>query len=505
MRCPILAATLLVAGCPDLDLSHETLLVPRDPDLEPPRVVSISLGALDARSPPRGISRLPVIEVAVSEPLDPTTVDGEAVLLQGADGEPVPVDVGVDGLVIRVEPPEALAPRTEHHLVLAGTVRDLHGAPLAGAGGQAGPFEYTFVTGDESSGPPRVVLVTPPEGAVEVPRNVAEIVLSFTEPVFGRVRLGPHVGACEGSDRCVIAIAAPLEPVREYSVDASETRDAEGLAARGSPGFMTGRELDAVPPDLGPTACSPSEVALGPACASVRDVSLVVRLRTDELAIAFAEIGGRRGEGVEAGTEHRVVVQDLPPDTDLPITVGATDAAGNVTRAEALVVRTLPRLAPIVVTEVYADAAGAEPAQEFVEIVNVGSADVDLEGFTIADAGGPGRAIGPGALLGPGQYGLVVADRFDPASALDPLVAPGAPLFRVGSSLGTNGLLNAGEAVTLLDPAGHELSRCPAFLAPRAGVSVQRLAPDADEGAPASWAEDPEVGATAGAANSVGG
>jgi hypothetical protein len=503
MRWTILAAALFAAGCPDFGLWNQTGLVPRDPDLEPPRVVSISLGALDAQ--PRGISRLPVIEVTLSEPLDPTTLDDQAVLLQGSDGEPVPIDLSLDGVALRVEPPDLLAPRTEHRLVLAGTLRDLHGAPLAGADGQAGPFEYTFVTGDESSGPPRVALLSPPEGATDVPRNVAEVVVSFTEPVFGRVRLGPHVGACEGTDRCVIAIPEPLEPVREYSVDASETRDAEGLAARGSPGFMTGRELDAVPPGLGPTACTPSELALGPACASVRDVSLAVRLRTDERAVAFVEIGARRGDGGEAGTEHRVIVTDLTPDTELQITVGATDAAGNVARVEALAVRTLPPLAPIVVTEVYADAAGPEPAQEFVEIANVGPADVDLEGFTIADSGGPGRAIGAGAVLGPGQYGLFVADRFDPASALDPPVAPGAPLFRVGSSLGTNGLLNAGETVMLLDPAGHELSRCPAFLAPRAGVSVQRIAPDADEGAPASWAEDPEVGATGGAANSTGG
>lgn len=505
MRTLTVAAVLLLAGCPASGLWDETGLLPRDADLEPPRVLSISLGALDAAAPPRGISRLPVIEATLSEPLDPTTLDSEAVLLYGAEDERVSVDVALDGVSLTVEPSDPLAPRTEHHLVLAGTLRDLHGAPLSGVDGQAGPFEYAFVTGDEESGPPRASLLAPPEGATEVPRNVAEVIVGFTEPVFGRVRLGPFGGSCDGTPLCVIPISEPLEPVREYSVDASETRDAEGLAGRGAPGFMTGRELDAVPPVLGPTACSPAERPLGPACASVRDVSVAVRLRTDELAVAFLEVGdGRRVVAGQAGTDHRVVVTDLRADAEVELTVGATDAAGNVARAAAEVLRTLPLLARIVVTEVYADAAGPEPAQEFVEIANLGAADVLLEGFTIADAGGPGRAIGPGAVLGPGQYGLVVADRFDPASALDPPVAPGAPLFRVGSSIGTNGLLNAGEAVVLLDAAGHELSRCPAFLAPRSGVSVQRIAPDADEGAPASWVEDPEIGATAGAENSVG-
>jgi hypothetical protein len=417
----------------------------------------------------------------------------------------VAIDVAIDGTAVHIEPPEPLAPRTEHRLVLAGTLRDLHGAPLAGGDGQAGPFEYSFTTGDESAGPPRAALVAPPEGATDVPRNIAEIVVAFTEPVFGHVRLGSFSGACEGTERCTIPITHPLEPVREYSLDASEARDAEGLAARGAPGFMTGRELDAAPPELGPTTCTPSEVAIGVACASVRDVRAAVRLRTGELAIAFVELGARRVDATELGIETRVVVDALPAGSDVEVTIGAEDPAGNVARAPLVILRTLPPLAPLVVTEVYADAAGPEPAQEFVEIYNAAGADVSLEGFTIADAGGPGRAIAAGATLGPRQYGLVVADRFDPASALDPTVAPGTPLFRVGASLGTNGLLNAGEPVMLLDAAGHELSRCPPFLAPRSGVSVQRLSPDADEGVPESWGEDAEAGATPGAASSTGG
>ena len=500
-----LAATIVLAACPDTTLWDESTLVPRDPDLEPPRVVSISLGPLDAPSAPRGVSLSPVIEVMLSEPLDPATLDGDAVVLRGAEGARIEADVTQDGAALRIEPAAALAPRTEHQLVLSGTLRDLHGAPLSDEHGQAAPFEFAFVTGDETAGPPRVDLISPAEGATEVPRNLAEIVVGFSEPVFGRVRLESWTGACDGADRCAIAIPAPLEPDRDYTIDASEARDVEGLSAIGAPTFRTGSTLDESPPRLGPTPCTPVEVVLGPACATVRDVSVRLRVVTDEPALAFVQAGDRRVDGGAVSTSHRLVLSGLAAQTEVTVAIGATDGAGNVALADGLTVQTLPPLAPLVVTEVYADAAGPEPAQEFVEILNVGRVDVALEGFIAADGGGPGRPIAAGSVLGPGQYGLVVSDRFDPASPLDPPVAPAAPLFRVGSSLGTNGLLNAGEPVMLVDPAGHELSRYPALHAPRSGVSVQRVAPDADEAEPDSWREDADVGTTAGAPNSVGG
>jgi hypothetical protein len=321
--------------------------------------------------------------------------------------------------------------------------------------------------------------------------------------VTGDLHVGGHRARCDGQSRCVIPIRQPLEPDRRYEVDPSGLRDREGLAPRGRPSFRTGRSLDDRPPELGPTACAATEVVLGPGCAAVRDVSVTIRLHTDEPATAFVEGDGARVAGDEAAEDHRLRLEGLEPDRAVTLAIGATDAAGNEACARGLELRTLPALLPVVVTEVYADAAGPEPAQEFVEVLNVGTRDVSLDGLVVVDGGGPGDPVAAGATLAAGRYGLLVSDRFDATSAADPRLAPGTPLFRVGASLGTNGLLNAGEPVAIVDADGHELSRWPAFSAPRSGVSIQRVSPEADEGDPASWREDAEVGATPGAPSST--
>src|SRR5206468_9079998 len=101
------------------------------------------------------------------------------------------------------------------------------------------------------------------------------------------------------------------------------------------------------------------------------------------------------------------------------------------------VVETTLELAPapprphVVLNEVMANPAGAEPAQEWVELYNDGSGAVSLAGFAIEDAGG--RSDLAGGVLEPGAFALVVSDAYVAGDGADPAPAPGTLLVRVAA------------------------------------------------------------------------
>ena len=97
---------------------------------------------------------------------------------------------------------------------------------------------------------------------------------------------------------------------------------------------------------------------------------------------------------------------------------------------------------------------------EFVEIVNIGTIDVDLSFATISDAIGPKHVFLPGSVLTPGGVAVVFAagvptfDGSNPASWCDPL--PADVIVQVASTGGL-GLNNDGDTVTLTGPLGTVL------------------------------------------------
>jgi hypothetical protein len=151
----------------------------------------------------------------------------------------------------------------------------------------------------------------------------------------------------------------------------------------------------------------------------------------------------------------------------------------------------------VVLNEVLADALGAEPAQEWIEIVNDGSVAVDLSGMTLADAGG--NVALPAAPLEPGGFALLVREDFR-AEDQDPALAEDVLVVRV-PVLAKNGLGNSGEALALHDASGALLSRFPALASKRAGVSLARRRPEAPDSDPASFAAHAAPGASPGAPN----
>jgi hypothetical protein len=149
-------------------------------------------------------------------------------------------------------------------------------------------------------------------------------------------------------------------------------------------------------------------------------------------------------------------------------------------------------LLPIAITEIHANPAGPEPAQEYVEIRNLGRDSVDVAGLTIEDSKGVDPL--PAALLDSGAYALIVSSGFDPVSPVDTAPRAGTPLIRVDTRIGSDGLANGGEVVRLRTAGGTVLSSYGGFVdvsaAKWSGKSVPRLPEDACDQAVA-WSRLP--------------
>jgi hypothetical protein len=153
----------------------------------------------------------------------------------------------------------------------------------------------------------------------------------------------------------------------------------------------------------------------------------------------------------------------------------------------------------VVVSEVYANPRGAEPAQEWIELFDDATVGVDLSGWQL-EVNGTASTLPEGTSLAEGAYALVVAAAFADDDGVDPAPAPGTLVVRV-PKLGRSGLSNDGAFVALRDAQGGVVSRFPAVPRPREGVSVVRVAPEAPDDAPASFALDANGSATPGAPN----
>lgn len=125
----------------------------------------------------------------------------------------------------------------------------------------------------------------------------------------------------------------------------------------------------------------------------------------------------------------------------------------------------------VIINEVLANEPGSSTAGEFVELLNLGGATVDLSGWTLSDSAGGRHVFAAGTTLAPGKALTV----FGAASAIP------AGIAAVASSSGSLGLSNGGDTVTLRDAAGAQLAAVTydAALSSTDGVSMNR-SPDAN-------------------------
>jgi hypothetical protein len=311
-----------------------------------------------------------------------------------------------------------------------------------------------------ASGPAGATLVDPVAGAIDVPLNLAAVVVKFPAPVTW----GPEgLRICDGGQAPPIAAAPPLDEPCDggacYRVGlaghlppavpcrvviGAGASDAGGAAiAGGVVGiFEAAAEADETPPVLADLSIAAAGPCLGVSFATDEPVTATIVLQAGGVEMTSAAGVGQTRFDVA------IPVTALPPESPATITVTAVDRAGNVVASSPLAFETPPPLPPIAITEVLANAAGPEPAQEYVELRNLGSEAVSLAGLRLEDAKG-GDDL-PAEVLAPDGYALVVSSGYDAAQGQDPAPRAGTLLVRVDSRIGADGLSNGGELVRLM-------------------------------------------------------
>ncbi|HEY6562247.1 MAG TPA: lamin tail domain-containing protein [Polyangiaceae bacterium] len=226
--------------------------------------------------------------------------------------------------------------------------------------------------------------------------------------------------------------------------------------------------LNAEAPESAALACSAGEQALGPACLEVADDRLLVRTAAERALLAA------HANGVEflqvSSPAGRFVVRGLTPSSRITVDLTLLTASGAALM-ETRELTTTSALPHVVMTEVLANPAGSEPAQEWVEIVNDGTLPVDLAGFSFADSGA--ELPLQSHVLEPGQFALIVAEDFQTSALGDVPVPEFCPLLRL-PKLGKNGLSNSGESVRIRSTDGRMSSQFPPLAATKPGVSLAR-------------------------------
>lgn len=374
---------------------------------------------------------------------------------------------------------------------------------LAGGAGSVGKSEGNKGAGAAAGRGAR--LVEPAAGSAGVPRNLAALWLGFETPVSvpeGALRLGgatglvpvgePAVGDCpdQSAGLCVkMDVQRLLDAAQTYVVSLGpgvQQLDGSELAPGEIGQFDTAVNEDLLAPAITGLAVTPS----GPC--------VLVTFETDEPAqgsIHVQGVGIDRVVAAGAGAARfsaALSLGDLPGGTSVAVSVAVTDRAGNQATSAAVPVTVPEGLLPLAITEIHANPAGPEPAQEFVEVRNLGGQVVNVGGLVIADAKGLDTL--PEVSLAPGAYALIVPSGFDPASVKDTPPLAGTALVRVDSRIGSDGLSNGGEALRLLSAGGTVISSYSAAIdvsaTAWAGQSVHRVPEAACDQSP-SWTQRP--------------
>ena len=308
---------------------------------------------------------------------------------------------------------------------------------------------------DPTAGATAGTLVDPLAGAADVPVNLMAVTLRFAAPVMLPASALTVCGqapaavedsaACDGGACYTAALTAPLPASASCRVElGAGALDGTGHALAG--GLIGSFDTAAAADDTPPVISAVSIQSAGPC--------LAVTFSTDEpatgtvvLAAGDVTLPSPAGAG-RTSFDVAIPVASLPPESPATIVVRAVDRAGNTAESAPLARQTPAALPRLAITEVLANPLGPEPAQEWIELRNLGSDPIATDGLSIADSRGADAL--PAATLDAGAYALVVTSAYDPGNGADPAPRAGTPLLRVDSRLGADGLSNGGEVVRLL-------------------------------------------------------
>jgi len=212
--------------------------------------------------------------------------------------------------------------------------------------------------------------------------------------------------------------------------------------------------------------CSPDELPLALGCALVEDDRAVVRTPSAALLWVLHSEQGTVLEVTQAGASF--VLRGLTPSSSARAWGNVYDLSDAELPFDATF-QTSPARERPVLNELLANPLGPEPQSEWIELVNDGTAPLDLAHFSLRDSGGSVSL--PDAILAPHELVLLTRQDFAP-NASDVPPAPDTRLIRL-PTLGTAGLSNSGEGVALIDAHSVVVSSLPP-LAAKAGQSLAR-------------------------------
>ena len=355
-------------------------------------------------------------------------------------------------------------------------------------------------------------------------RPLATLHVARLEGAAYAARLWPPHEWARGGGRWVFCAAVEIDPggatvaFDPGGIEASAYPGVDSLAAlrdtcvRFEPEFQPGSgvgippprfstvALDPAPVDFtseppeSPLGCAAGAVALGGACADVLDDRAVIDTRSAPVLLSM-ELGGH-AEVRALLPGKPLVLRGLPVNDRTTVRGTATDLAGREA-AFGVDFVTSAALPHVVVNEVLANPIGPEPAEEWIELTNDGTTDVDLARYTLDHSTGTEEL--PSFVLAPGKFALLVSRAYESQDGKDVPPAPGTPILR----LARLGLSNAGEALVLRAADGTVLSRFPAIVSPEQGVSVARRTPWSLDANPESFVLHAGKGASPGWENDI--
>lgn len=350
-------------------------------------------------------------------------------------------------------------------------------------------------------------LVDPTARAVQVPPNLAKVILRFYGPLQVPESAAPlHLRANDGSEvalglgdtvpcggTCYAAIpTGSLAPATTYVVEvAADTLHLEG-----------GKPVPAGQVGSFTTADAPDEYAplVGGFAVTIAEGCVHAQFTTDEAAWAEIVITvGDQGTPLaagEIGTKFDLLMHlpDVPADVEAEVVVRAVDRAGNSADSSVVALHLPPKTPRLVITEVQGNPAGSEYTQEFVELKNLEVEPVSLAGLSIADKTGSDAL--PDVAVPAGGFALLVAATFVADDGKDPVPRDGTVVVPVSGRIGADGLSNSGEAVRLVSKDGVVVSQYGGWVDVSAtawnGMSVHRVSVDACD-QPSAWTSSPEL------------
>jgi hypothetical protein len=423
----------------------------------PPRVLSTSV---DGDQP---VSATPTVVVRLSAEVDVKSLGAVALVRGEADaalvtalGKPplsakllaelVAADVEAMDDRVQLTPRRALAPSARYTLVVGAALR-------AGGASLGKPLERAFTTGAIDDAAPVLALVDPPDGAAGVVRNLRAVKAAWSKPmppvqlqlVTDDGRAVPSMTTEEG-DGPSITLLAVLDAGQRVSLRAPPgLADGDGRTPFGDPpAFSTGDELRTTAPQISGLALESGDRCL---------VAHFETSRSSQAELCVADVCVDDA----AGTSHALGA--LLPDPSDGWTLRAWDES-TAPEASASGQASLPPL-PLVLTEVLADPLGPRTSQQWIELLNVGDAAIELGGLLVATASGQDEL--PSGTLPSGGYAVVVPSGFSD-DGLDVMPAPGTLVLRLANArLGGRGIREGGEPVWLTDASGAPVTRWGGF------------------------------------------